>query len=123
SRACEPASGAHPGCGLRPYPGYTPGVAATCVARVSEAHPGTRIPGTRAGEWRPSPDAAFGLIRATPGAGVSQPAGSREKRLALATPTVPNHQSRLSTDDRPVIPNPESRSTNHEARITNPAPR
>src|SRR5690606_13853353 len=66
--------------------GLHPNVAATCVARVSEAHPGTRIPGTRAGEWRPSPDAAFGLIRATPGAGVIQPVGSREKRIAPTTP-------------------------------------
>src|SRR5690606_3592388 len=37
----------------------------TCVARVSEAHPGPGIPVTRRRDWRPSPDAALGLIRAT----------------------------------------------------------
>src|SRR5690606_32710047 len=37
----------------------------TCVAQVSEAHPGPGIPVTRRGDWRPSPDAALGLIRAT----------------------------------------------------------
>src|SRR5690606_26283430 len=79
---------ARPGCGLRPYPGYSSaGVDAVSgageggdrhyhpfnpvgegeasspvgfVARISEAHPGS----PRAGPWR-VPDAAFGLIRAT----------------------------------------------------------
>src|SRR5690606_15461883 len=95
----------------------------TCVARVSEAHPGPGIPVTRRRDWRPSPDAAFGLIRATPGAGVIQPVGSRETRIAPTTPTVPNHQSPLSTDERPIIPNPESRIPNPESRIPNPESR
>src|SRR5690606_22763050 len=67
-----PGRAVFPGCGLRPYPGYP----ARRVARVSGAHPGppkeslqAMQPGCGYPKVRPaaqcSPDAAFGLIRAT----------------------------------------------------------